>query len=241
MLAKLKKYYRRQEFYPGFLGLFTNPFFIARRGLMKNIKEVSAEVKGRVLDVGCGNKPYKELFSFSEYIGVDIDNPGHDHSNEDVDVFYDGKTLPFSENSFDSVITNQVLEHVFTPEKFLFEINRVLKSDGTLLLTVPFVWDEHEQPNDFARYSSFGLRYVLENSGFQIVSSKKSVADFRVVFQIAILFVYKKISSKYFWLNQGLVLLLISPLNIAGVVISKILPGNQDLYLDNVILAKKIK
>ena len=56
---------------------------------------------------------------------------------------------------------NQVLEHVFNPDDFVREIARVLKPGGALLLTVPFVWNEHEQPYDYARYSSFGLRAFL--------------------------------------------------------------------------------
>jgi SAM-dependent methyltransferase len=240
MIQRLKKYYRRQEFFPGVLGVFTNPFFFARRGLVKNIQGVSNQVNGRMLDVGCGSKPYRELFSFTEYIGIDIENPGHDHSNEDVDIFYDGNVIPFGDGSFDAVITNQVFEHVFTPAQFLSELNRVLKTNGMLLLTVPFVWDEHEQPNDFARYSSFGLKYVLQQNGFEIISSTKSVKDFRVIFQLAILFFYKKFVTRNFWLNSVLTLILIAPLNILGLAVSKVLPDNQDLYLDNVILAKKI-
>jgi SAM-dependent methyltransferase len=66
-----------------------------------------------------------------------------------------------------------VLEHVFNPDDFLNEVNRVLKPSGKLLLTVPFVWDEHEQPYDYARYSSFGLRSLLEKHGFSIVKHEK--------------------------------------------------------------------
>lgn len=239
MMEKLKRYYLRQEFFPGVLGIFTNPFFFARRGLVKSIKQVSGQINGRMLDVGCGSKPYKELFSFTEYIGIDIENPGHDHSREDVDIFYDGKVIPFVTGSFDGVITNQVFEHVFTPAQFLGELNRVLKTNGALLLTVPFVWDEHEQPNDFARYSSFGLRYLLEQNGFEVISITKSVKDFRVIFQLAILFIYKKIATKNFWANAVLTFLLIAPLNLIGIVVSKILPENEDLYLDNIIIARK--
>ena len=240
MLNRIKSHLRKQEFYPGFLGLFVNPFFIARRGLAKHVKEMAPHLSGRILDVGCGSKPYKELFTFSEYIGVDIENPGHYHTQEDVDVFYDGKTLPFQAAAFDSVITNQVFEHVFNPANFLAEINRVLKPKGNLLLTVPFVWDEHEQPYDYARYSSFGIRHVLESNGFEIIYLKKSVNDFRVIFQLWILFIYKKVITKNQWLNRFIILFLISPVTIAGLLISKILPGNSDLYLDNIVLAKKI-
>ena len=63
----------------------------------------------------------------------------------EADYFYDGQSFPFKGGSFDVVLTNQVLEHVFNPDVFLSEIHRVLTPDGVLLLTVPFLWDEHEQ------------------------------------------------------------------------------------------------
>ena len=162
----LKKYFYKQKFNPDILGLFINPFYFARRGLYINIRKYSSEISGRILDVGCGQKPYQGLFNFEKYIGMDIENEGHVHINEDIDVFYDGIKFPFNENNFDAIITNQVFEHVFNPDVFLKEIHRVLKYKGKLLLTVPFVWDEHEQPNDFGRYSSYGLKHELEKNGF---------------------------------------------------------------------------
>ena len=174
MRGMLRRYVRKQTFYPDAFGMFINPFFFARRGLMKAMKAAAPKVAGRILDVGCGTKPYKSLFTFTEYIGVDIENPGHDHSLEDIDIYYDGKTLPFDKESFDSVISNQVFEHVFNPPEFLTEIHRVLKPDGKLLLTVPFVWDKHEQPYDFFRFTKYYFRKVksvslVSRSNFRIL------------------------------------------------------------------------
>jgi SAM-dependent methyltransferase len=239
MITSIKKLIHKQEFFPGFLGIFVNPFFFARRGLVKNISIVAPAINGRILDVGCGSKPYKSLFTFTEYIGIDIENPGHDHTSEDIDFYYDGNTLPFEDASFDSVITNQVFEHVFNPTRFLSEITRVLRPGGKLLLTVPFVWDEHEQPFDFARYSSFGIKHSLQTHGFEVVEFRKSVQDLRVVFQLGILYIYKITRSNNVWVNRLLVLFLISPITITGLLLSAILPSNDDLYLDNIVVAKK--
>lgn len=236
----LQKYILKQGFNPDFLGLFINPFFFARRGLYINIKKYSSEIKGIVLDVGCGRKPYRSLFNVESYIGMDIDNEGHDHTNEDIDIFYDGVFFPFCENFFDSIISNQVFEHVFEPDIFLIEIKRVLKPKGKLLLTVPFAWDEHEQPNDFARYSSFGIKYQLEKNGFKIVKQSKSVNDIRVIFQLLNMYIYKKLKSKNKYINVIISVLFISWLNILGQIVSFLLPKNDDLYLDNIILAEKI-
>ena len=75
------------------------------------------------------------------------------------------------------MLCNQVLEHVFNPQEFLGELGRVLARGGRLLLTVPFVWDEHEQPFDYARYSSFGLKALLEQHGFRVLQHRKLLAE----------------------------------------------------------------
>lgn len=239
LFEQLRAGKRKQDFNPGFPGIFTNPFYIARRGLHHSIKSLSGSIKGSILDVGCGQKPYQGLFVYSEYIGMDIENPGHDHSNENIDVFYDGKEFPFDSEKFDNILCNQVLEHVFEPTLLLAEMNRVLKPGGFLLLTVPFVWDEHEQPNDYARYSSFGLKYLLEANGFTLVEMQKSVNDIRVVFQLINAYLYKKTITKNKYLNFLVILILMAPVTIVGEIFGFILPKNADLYLDNVILAKK--
>ena len=239
MTARLKRLLHAQEFFPGFLGIFVNPFFIARRGLVKNVSAVAGEISGRILDVGCGSKPYKSLFTFTEYIGVDIENPGHDHASEDVDVIYDGKTLPFEANSFDSVITNQVFEHVFHPAEFLAEIHRVLKPGGKLLLTVPFVWDEHEQPYDYARYSSFGLRHLLGKHGLVIDQHFKTCADPSMLFQLVNAYLYKVVQPRNKYFNLLLTAMLMAPVSLVGLVAGRLLPGNEDLYLDNVVVARR--
>ena len=236
----LQKYILKQSFNPDILGLFINPFFFARKGLYDNIKKYSSEIVGNVLDVGCGRKPYRSLFNVENYLGMDIENEGHDHSKEDIDIYYDGIHFPFSGITFDSIITNQVFEHVFNPDMFLQEIYRVLKPKGKLLLTVPFAWDEHEQPNDFARYTSFGIKYQLERSGFKIIKQSKSVNDIRVIFQLLNMYIFKKLKSENKYINLIISVLFISWLNILGQLLSFLLPKNNDLYLDNIILAEKI-
>ena len=156
MLAKLMLLYHRQMFFPNWLGVVINPFYFSLIELSRAMTELAPRLQHRLLDVGCGTKPYRELFNVDSYIGLDIDAEVS-RKRGVADYFYDGTSFPFPDASFDSLLCNQVLEHVFNPDEFVQEMNRVLKPDGKLLLTVPFVWDEHEQPYDYARYSSFGL------------------------------------------------------------------------------------
>ena len=229
----------KEQFEPGIIGIFVNPFYLTRKALLNNIKLISGEITGKTLDVGCGTKPYKKYFNSSEYIGLEVENTINKEEKK-VDVFYNGDKIPYEEKEFDSVISSQVLEHVFEPQQFLCEINRVLKSNGKLLLTVPFIWDEHEQPFDYGRYSSFGLKDLLEKNGFKIIRHIKSLNDISAVFQLFNAYFYK-VSVKRKFIRQLLTLFVMAPVNIIAIILSFILPKNDDLFLDNVVLAEKVK
>lgn len=238
MILSVSNIFTKQEFNPGIIGLFTNPFYFSRRALHANIIKHCHVITGKVLDVGCGKKPYQHIFNCSEYIGMDMETTGHDHKNSKVDVFYDGKNFPFESNSFDSVICNEVLEHVFNPNEFIDEIYRVLKPDGTLLLTVPMAWDEHEQPFDYGRYTSFGLIHLFKKHKFEIIAFEKCSADLSVIFQLLNTYFYKKIVRKNVF-SKIMAMLVIIPINISGALISYFMPGNNDLYLDNLLVSRK--
>jgi len=236
-MSSLRERLRREQFAPGWLGLFVNPFFIARRGLARELSDLLPQLTGEVLDVGCGRKPYRAQVPASRYVGVDVDTTVT-RALAAADVFYDGRTLPFADESFDGLLCSQVLEHVFTPEAFVQELRRVLRPGGRLVLAVPFVWDEHEQPHDFARYSSFGLRALLERNGFEIVEQRKSAADARAVAQIASAWLYKVTRSRHRGLNLLAQLVLLAPVNALGLVAGAVLPRHADFFLDNVVLAR---
>jgi len=241
MLKKLKQIYINEQFNPNIIGLFINPFYFARKGLYQNVSSLVSNLNGKLLDVGCGTKPYKNICdNVTEYIGLEIDDEGN-RQHKFADAFYDGKTIPFKDKLFDSILSNQVFEHVFNPNEFLKEINRVTKMEGVFLMTVPFVWDEHEQPYDYARYSSFGLKYILAENGFEIIEHRKSNNGLEVIFQLINDYLFKVTMTKSIYLNLLIALVLMAPVNIIGLILSKILPKNDDLYLDNIVLAKKVK
>lgn len=128
----------------------------------------SLPYKGRVIDLGCGTAPYKEdiLKTATEYIGVDWTGSFHEASH--VNIFANLTTfLPFKSNTADTVVTFQVMEHLPEPEIFLSECYRVLKGDGQLFITVPFMWHVHEAPFDYFRYTKFGLQYLLDKNNFK--------------------------------------------------------------------------
>jgi SAM-dependent methyltransferase len=238
MLTNLRNFYRRQMFFPGSFAVFFNPFYFARKNLASAISDFSSTIHGHLLDVGCGTKPYRSLFKVKSYQGLDIDSPTTRELGV-ADDLYDGALFPYDNETFDSALCNQVLEHIFNPDKFLSEINRVLKHGGKFLLTVPFVWDEHEQPYDYARYSSFGLQALLIKNGFKITGHQKLAADATIIFQLANAYLFK-ISQRWPWLVKLLFTgTVMATINILGVIAGKVLPANSDLFLDHVVIAEK--
>ena len=238
MISKLRRYFAASQFDPGFLGIWINPFFLARRGLWQEIRAASRLLAGDLLDVGCGTKPYQRLFAVRSYTGLEFDTPAA-RKRDVADAYYDGSAFPFGVRQFDSVLCNQVLEHVFKPEDFLREIHRVLKPGGKLLLTVPFIWDEHEQPYDFARYTSFGLRAMLERNGFRIERQEKILADASVLFQLTNAYLFKVTETRFVVLKLLLRVFVFAPVTLLGLLAGRLLPNNKDMFLDQLVVAER--
>lgn len=238
MISTLKNQLRKQVFIPGWYAVLINSNYILARGLSQGIKKYSHFMSGIMLDFGCGTKPYRGLFNVQNHIGVDIENPEHDNDLSFVDQFYIGKTIPFEDQYFDSVFSSEVLTHIFNIDEILPEINRVLKSKGFFLVTVPFVWKENEKPHDSVRYTSYGIKHLLEKNGFQIIHQEKKGNYLLACFQLLIDYIYS-LFPDFKPLKYILTLLFIFPLNLICMFLSLILPANKDLFLSNIIVAKK--
>ena len=122
-----------------------------------------------ILDYGCGNKPYEQLFrrKFKHYVGADI--AGNMHAN--LVIGADGH-VPADNESFDCVLSSQVLEHVVSPEVYLREAYRLLKPDGSLILSTHGIWPYHPDPVDYWRWTIDGLQREIRRPGFEIVMVK---------------------------------------------------------------------
>lgn len=174
-------------------------------------------LRGRLVDIGCGEKPWRELYApyVEEHIG--IDHPQTLHDRRSIDVFGTSYAIPARDASFDSAVSTAVLEHLEEPEQALQECHRVLKPGGTAIYTVPFIWHLHEEPRDFYRFTNHALRYLFEKVGFEVLELQ-ALSGFWVTF--GQLFVYNlhrfnrgplkwlKIIDILGLLIQGMVLLL---------------------------------
>jgi SAM-dependent methyltransferase len=167
--------------------LFGHPYALARTALRHSLKQLAPALpSGPFLDVGCGTMPYRELFPLAmPYEGLEI-NQERQHKNPRVTYFYDGQTMPMAADQFAAILCSEVLEHSFVPERLLSECHRVLRPGGALLLTMPFLWPEHEQPWDSQRFTHFGLRQRLVAAGFRVDCIMKLNSGLPALLQLSI-------------------------------------------------------
>lgn len=228
------KWYFTEQFNPDFMGIFVNPYFFSRKMLYKNVNRYSHYLTGKCMDFGCGLSPYKKLLSVEEYVGVEIET---ENKKQGI-TYYDGYRLPFEDESFHSIISSEVFEHVFNIEDIVKELNRVLKSDGVMLLAIPFAYPRHCEPYDYKRWTLEGIRILLENADFELVESVTSSNYWECVAQFKNIYWNEEVKPKTkiakFLQKEILVFN-----NCSGMIRSFILPYSNRLYLDNIVVAKK--
>jgi SAM-dependent methyltransferase len=144
--------------------------WLVHKIIWNNLSEVAPKyAKGRLLDIGCSNKPYESLTKsvVDEHIG--LDHLDSEHSLSKADIIADAYDTTVEDHSFDTILSTSVLEHLERPHEALSEMYRILKSGGYLILTCPLFWHIHEGPRDFFRYTEYGVRFMLERAGFEII------------------------------------------------------------------------
>ncbi len=154
-------------------------------------KAATKYASGIMADIGCGKKPYHRIFApyASQHIGVDLEESAHRTST--ADVIGSAYDTNLQDSSCDVVLCTEVLEHLEEPLTAIKEMNRILKHEGIVILTVPFFWHVHEAPRDFYRYSEYGLRYLFEKAGFEIVEIRPLSGYVATFVQLSIYFLMR--------------------------------------------------
>lgn len=142
------------------------PTYAVRAPLVRWLREQAAEAYAaigdyRVLDVGCGAKPYESLFGphAASYVGVDpVDNPK-------AELMGPVEDLPVEDATFDIVLCNQVLEHCDDPARAISELRRVTAPGGRVLVTTHGVMPYHPSPTDYWRWTHAGLEKLFAENG----------------------------------------------------------------------------
>ncbi len=145
------------------------PDWLVLRGMAHVLRRLLADPAlglpgARVLDFGCGSRPYERWFTGAgaHYRGADIDG------EHEVRIRDDG-TLDCGGAEYDLVASFQVLEHVWDIATYLREARRALREDGWLLLSTHGTWLYHPHPCDYRRWTAEGLRREVEAQGFRLV------------------------------------------------------------------------
>jgi SAM-dependent methyltransferase len=140
--------------------------YLGMKPLLREIKNFSKLAQKdnakKILDLGCGVKPYASLFLFADkFLGLDA------AQNERVDLIGSVWDTSCEDNEFDALIFTQVLEHTAKIPDTVEEIRRVVKNGGLILISVPLTFPEHEIPHDYYRFTRYGLVEILK--GFDII------------------------------------------------------------------------
>jgi SAM-dependent methyltransferase len=133
------------------------------------LEALGAHGRGRLLDVGCGSRPYapEPGIRVDRWVGLERDRERY--AGQPPEVWGSALELPFGAGSFDTVFSSQVLEHVPEPAQMVAELARVLKPGGHLILTAPHVWGVHEEPDDYFRFTGYGLAHLARRAGLEVV------------------------------------------------------------------------
>jgi len=145
-----------------------NPDKIIKDIIWNDMAFASSFAKGSLLDIGCGTKPYKQLFlhAITSYIGIDA-------RNRHADIKKDFLTASIKPSSYDTVLSTQVIEHVSDPVLFIKKIHTILRKHGVLILTAPLVAALHEEPYDYYRFTKHALKQLLEKEKFEVLLIKE--------------------------------------------------------------------
>ena len=216
--------------------LSNTPFFAGywcRKRIDDAIEFASSNAKGVLLDIGCGRKPYKEVFApfVDKHLGLEY-SPESVFRDCEADVFGDAMKLPFGDETIDTILCTEVLEHLPNPELAISEFSRVLRSNGIIITTAPFFYPIHDTW-DFFRYSPDGLAVLMKQNGMN-VELVKPLSGTGVT--LALLFNLYWFEIGFMWTKwlyplgiilRPILLLLCLIVNVAGWVLELLLPSKQ--------------
>ncbi len=159
---------------------YSNVDYLQLKDLYDVLAAMSSGFAGDVFDYGCGGAPYRQLFAACKsYVKADV-IPG---PMVDRLLRADGLTTEAPE-SYDVVISTQVLEHVKEPELYLRECHRILRPGGQVVVTTHGMIQEHGCPYDFQRWTSSGLEELISRTGFAVLESLKLTTQIRAAVQL---------------------------------------------------------
>lgn len=143
---------------------------LVNRLFLDAMKELVNYAKGELLDVGCGQSPFYPLFlqKTNSYVKTDVLT-----SSGKPDIYSSITALPFKDESFDTILCTQVLEHVFEPFCAFNEMRRILRCGGVIIIGTPLIYWIHEAPVDYLRYTRYFYQKIATTYDFEILCLKE--------------------------------------------------------------------
>lgn len=186
------------------------------------------DVRGTILDVGAADRWIEPFLSKdAAYVALDYPPTGRELYRATLHVFGDAARLPFHADSFDGAVCLEVLEHVARPMEVLSEIARVMKPGAKAWISMPFLYPLHDAPFDFQRYTEFGLRRGVEESGLQVSRLHKtghSIASAGLLVCLAIAGGAVSSSAWLRWLLMPMAAVAVLAVNLLAWALSKLWP-----------------
>lgn len=198
--------------------------------------------RGPLLDIGAGDqwiRPY--LADEIDYVALDYPATGKVMYRARPDVFADAEKLPFPDDSFESVVCLEVLEHVREPDKVMAEVARVLRPGGRLWLSMPFLYPLHDAPFDFQRHTVHGLKRDLCRAGLELLSLNATCGSVRTAGLLVCLALAGGVQSagRAGWLLLPLVVPLVVAINTGAFLLAIAWPNWAALAAGHQLLARK--
>ena len=224
---------------------YWSPVKIASELLWRKLAEVAEKyAKGDLVDIGCGTKPYEPLFIpyISRYFGVDwhATSDAHYGSATRADLFADCTDTKLAGESFDTLLSTQVMEHIYDTRAYLLECKRLLKPGGVGIFTIPLVWETHAEPYDYFRFTRFSLERLFQEHGFIIEQMEPLGGAYATLIQMKIVSLYcRPLENLPYRVIRKLRNLLLIPIqNILALSLDKAF-WNDKLCLNYAVIVRK--
>lgn len=185
--------------YTDYLGrTIFHPQYIMNTYTFDAVLEAKARARGKLIDIGCGRMPYRDLLEtrVAQYYAVDEPQVSKLYKNKYTpDLYADAHNLPLPNRSFDICLLLEVLEYFHSPSLALSEVSRILKKNGTLIVSSPFMYPIHDGKYDRNRFTKTQIQNLLENTGFRLIKIKNQGNFFEFWMQSLLVYLFKLIQK----------------------------------------------